>query len=85
MFECGRCGSSYNANHIGVEHCPRCLLLDKVETPLAFKAFQRLEPSTAAAGSADASRSWTKRTTAAPSPTAVAQRLIEPARTSPAA
>jgi calcineurin-like phosphoesterase family protein len=29
--------------------------------------------------------SWTKRTTAAPSPTAIAQRLIEPARTSPAA
>src|SRR5262249_11993943 len=29
-------------------------------------------------------RSWTNRTTAAPSPTAVAQRLIEPARTSPA-
>jgi hypothetical protein len=29
--------------------------------------------------------SWTKRTTVAPSPTAVAQRLIEPARTSPAA
>ena len=30
-------------------------------------------------------RSWTKRTTIAPSPTAVAQRLIEPERTSPAA
>ena len=30
-------------------------------------------------------RSWTKRTTVAPSPTAVAQRLIDPARTSPAA
>ena len=30
-------------------------------------------------------RSCTKRTTAAPSPTAVAQRLIEPERTSPAA
>src|SRR5262249_30134501 len=30
-------------------------------------------------------RSWTNPTTAAPSPTAVAQRLIEPARTSPAA
>ncbi len=29
--------------------------------------------------------SWTKRTTVAPSPTAVAQRLIEPERTSPAA
>ena len=34
---------------------------------------------------AAASRSWTKRTTIAPSPTAVAQRLTEPERTSPAA
>ena len=30
-------------------------------------------------------RSWTKRTTIAPSPTAVAQRLIDPERTSPTA
>ena len=30
-------------------------------------------------------RSWTNRTTIAPSPTAVAQRLTEPERTSPAA
>jgi hypothetical protein len=29
--------------------------------------------------------SWTRRTTIAPSPTAVAQRLVEPDRTSPAA
>lgn len=39
MFVCARCGSSYNAKHIGVEHCPRCRLRDKVESPLAFKAF----------------------------------------------
>jgi transcription elongation factor Elf1 len=39
MFECARCGSSYSSQHIGVEHCPRCRLRDKVESPLAFKAF----------------------------------------------
>lgn len=39
MFVCSRCGSSYNARHIGVEHCPRCRLRDKVDAPLAFKAF----------------------------------------------
>ncbi len=39
MFVCSRCGSSYNAKHIGVEHCPRCRLRDKVDVPLAFKAF----------------------------------------------
>jgi hypothetical protein len=43
MFECERCGSSYSATHLGVEHCPRCQLRDKVESPLAFKAFQRIE------------------------------------------
>ena len=41
MFECERCGSSYSATHLGVEHCPRCQLRDRVEAPLAFKAFQR--------------------------------------------
>lgn len=40
MFECERCGSSYSASHIGVEHCPRCRLRDRVQAPLAFKAFQ---------------------------------------------
>jgi hypothetical protein len=40
MFECGRCGSSYSAAHVGVEHCPRCQLRDQVQSPLAFKAFQ---------------------------------------------
>ena len=39
MFVCSRCGSSYNARHIGVEHCPRCRLRDRVDAPLAFKAF----------------------------------------------
>ena len=39
MFVCSRCGSSYSSRHIGVEHCPRCRLRDKVESPLAFKAF----------------------------------------------
>jgi hypothetical protein len=39
MFVCSRCGSSYNARHVGVEYCPRCRLRDKVEAPLAFKAF----------------------------------------------
>jgi hypothetical protein len=39
MFVCSRCGSSYSSKHIGVEHCPRCRLRDKVESPLAFKAF----------------------------------------------
>ena len=39
MFVCSRCGSSYNARHVGVEHCPRCRLRDKVDSPLAFKAF----------------------------------------------
>jgi hypothetical protein len=40
MFVCERCGSSYSASHLGVEHCPRCKLRDRVEAPLAFKAFR---------------------------------------------
>jgi hypothetical protein len=44
MFECERCGSSYSASHLGVEHCPRCQLRDRVQSPLAFKAFQRIAP-----------------------------------------
>ena len=43
MFECERCGSSYSASHLGVEHCPRCKLLDRVQAPLSFRAFQRVE------------------------------------------
>jgi hypothetical protein len=49
MFECERCGSSYNASHIGVEHCPRCRLRDRVQAPLAFKAFQLPESQSAMA------------------------------------
>jgi hypothetical protein len=37
MFTCERCGSGYNANYVGVESCPRCLLLDRVQAPLSFK------------------------------------------------
>ncbi len=40
MFECERCGSSYSASHLGVEHCPRCRLRDRVQAPLAFRAFR---------------------------------------------
>jgi late competence protein required for DNA uptake (superfamily II DNA/RNA helicase) len=40
MFKCERCGSGYSANHIGVENCPRCLLRDRVESPLSFKMFK---------------------------------------------
>lgn len=40
MFKCERCGSAYNGNYIGVESCPRCLLLDRVQSPLSFKMFQ---------------------------------------------
>jgi hypothetical protein len=40
MFACERCGSRYSASHLGVEHCPRCKLRDRVEAPLAFKAFR---------------------------------------------
>jgi hypothetical protein len=39
MFECARCGSSYSSRHVGIENCPRCRLRDKVDSPLAFKAF----------------------------------------------
>lgn len=40
MFTCERCGSSYSASHVGVENCPRCMLLDRVQTPLTFKVFR---------------------------------------------
>jgi hypothetical protein len=43
MFKCERCGSGYSANHIGVESCPRCLLLDRVQAPLTFKIFKLTE------------------------------------------
>ena len=40
MFTCERCGSSYSASHIGVEHCPRCQLRDHIQAPLSFKVFK---------------------------------------------
>lgn len=40
MFKCERCGSGYSASHLGVEHCPRCMLLDRVQAPLTFKVFE---------------------------------------------
>ncbi len=40
MFTCERCGSSYSASHIGVEHCPRCQLRDRIQSPLSFKIFK---------------------------------------------
>jgi len=40
MFNCERCGSSYNgARAIGLENCPRCQLRDKVAVPLKFELF----------------------------------------------
>ena len=43
MFRCERCGSRYSAMHAAaIENCPRCLVRDRVSTPLTFKAFQRL-------------------------------------------
>jgi hypothetical protein len=68
MFECERCGSSYSATHLGVEHCPRCQLRDQVQSPLTFKAFQRTE-----------ARSQPQVTEATPLPGAV-----DPAATAPA-
>jgi hypothetical protein len=53
MFVCSRCGSSYNERHIGVEHCPRCRLRDKVESPLAFKAFDLSGIETGGLGTPD--------------------------------
>lgn len=70
MFTCERCGSSYSASHIGVEHCPRCRLRDRVQAPLSFKVFKlpdtgpMMEP---------------------PQPTAAAQQPLEAASASHAA
>jgi hypothetical protein len=52
MFVCSRCGSSYNARHVGVEHCPRCHLKEGVEAPLAFKAFDLSKLKVAELGAA---------------------------------
>lgn len=43
MFKCERCGSGYNGNYIGVENCPRCMLLDRVQAPLSFKISRMTE------------------------------------------
>lgn len=41
MFQCERCGSSYNAMHAAtIESCPRCLLRDGTTSQLTFKAFR---------------------------------------------
>ena len=74
MFVCSRCGSSYNARHIGVEHCPRCRLRDKVDAPLAFKAFDlsNLEvTSLKAADRIDGSGSGTETNASAATPSSV--------------
>jgi late competence protein required for DNA uptake (superfamily II DNA/RNA helicase) len=52
MFKCERCGSGYNANYIGVESCPRCLLLDRVQAPLSFKMFRMNESRAESLGQA---------------------------------
>jgi hypothetical protein len=49
MFKCERCGSGYSASHLGVEHCPRCMLLDRVQAPLTFKVFKLPESHPASA------------------------------------
>lgn len=46
MFKCERCGSGYSASHIGVENCPRCMLVDRVQAPLTFKVFELHERRT---------------------------------------
>jgi DNA-directed RNA polymerase subunit RPC12/RpoP len=41
MFRCERCGSRYSSMHAAaIENCPRCLVREKVSSPLAFQAFQ---------------------------------------------
>jgi hypothetical protein len=52
MFKCERCGSGYNGNYIGVESCPRCLLVDRVQAPLSFKMFKIAESGTESMGQA---------------------------------
>jgi hypothetical protein len=50
MFKCERCGSGYNGNYVGVENCPRCLLLDRVQAPLAFTMRRMTESGPEASG-----------------------------------
>lgn len=41
VFVCERCGSSYSSVRAAVtENCPRCLLRDRVSSPLTFKLFR---------------------------------------------
>lgn len=54
MFTCERCGSGYNGNYIGVESCPRCLLLDRVQAPLNFKMFGKTAGGAEPAGETEA-------------------------------
>ena len=58
---------------------------DAAGLALGLRSSPAASDAARAAAAAAARCSWTKRTTVAPSPTAVAQRLIEPERTSPAA
>lgn len=44
MFKCDRCGSRYSSMHAAtIESCPRCLIRERVSSPLAFTIieFQR--------------------------------------------
>jgi DNA-directed RNA polymerase subunit RPC12/RpoP len=44
MFKCDRCGSRYSSMHAAtIENCPRCLIRERVSSPLAFTIieFQR--------------------------------------------
>lgn len=44
MFKCDRCGSRYSSMHAAtIENCPRCLVRERVSSPLAFTIieFQR--------------------------------------------
>ena len=41
MFKCDRCGSRYSSMHAAtIENCPRCLVRERVSSPLALKLFQ---------------------------------------------
>lgn len=66
MFTCERCGSSYSSSHIGVENCPRCMLLDRVQTPLTFKVFRSADlPRDRIRSTAEETRSKTQQVRAA--------------------
>lgn len=52
MFKCERCGSGYNGTYVGVENCPRCQLLDRVQSPLSFEMFKTGQSSSTPQGRA---------------------------------